>query len=381
MRTPALATATLATLTLAGALRAERVDAFTLADDHGRTYDARVTFPDPDESIGVTVLMLGGGSVTDRHWTVPGSVEWRGERIPLTIDDRPTRDADDIAGALLDRGFAVAQWSSIHRQDEPARENPGLATAKPYRVVRDLSERALAAVRAREGVDADRIALVAHSLGAARGLQLAADDDGVIAAAFLAGAYTSPLESRPSEAGEDVIGPLRAHGLSADEGIPRGRWERLAAADGAPRGWAFDEVDRDGDGFARRWEIASLAVVEDLAGGDRSALVADDATFAGGPHPARVLLAWDRPTLLIFGGLDPMSVHAPIIEAEASRAGADHVEVWIEPLLGHQLAPEVPRADGAPAAMAGPTLVGPIDPEIVERLAVWLAGAVGGETE
>ena len=351
----------------------------TFTDPLDRVYDARLRLP-RGGGVRAAVLLLGGGSVTDMRWTVPATVPHEGREVALTSTGEPTRDADDIADALLARGFAVFQYSSIHQGDASHAGNPALADYVSYANARDIARAALETLRAQPGIDPDRIVLVGHSLGGARALQIAATDPGAIRAmALLAPAYASRLSGRPSLAAQEEIAALGELGLDAEAGIRRYAWRaKRAAIPEEIRDVPFDTIDRDRDEALRRWEIAGALAIARLEANDPSDLTPEP-LFADETFPADALLQATVPTLLIFGGLDPMTVHAPLVERSASQLGASNIEVVIAPHRGHNLSTEVPREDPELAPVAGPTLTGPIDPRVTKLIADWLSDAVADE--
>lgn len=352
--------------------------ALTFTDPDGRVYDALLSVPDSAHWNRHTALLLGGGTVTDMHWTVPASVEYQGRPIPLTTTGEPTRDADTIAAALVSAGFAVMQYSSIRRADVDAIDEPALADYIPYATSRDIAVAALAALRDQPGIIPSNIVLVGHSLGGARALQIAATDPGICALVLLASAYASRLGVRPSLAAEETIEALKKHGLDADAGIPRYVFNAKHALLPPPLDkMHFDTLDRDDDETLRRWEIAAAIVLAHLDAGDTSDLT-DATDLDGAPFPADVLTpAFDRhiPTLAIFGGLDTMSVHAPLLaRTAASRAehGEGFLSVVVLAHLGHDLGPVRPRDNAELIPIAGAFLTGPIDPGVPDLIARWL---------
>ena len=350
----------------------------TFTDPDDRVYDALLTVPDNTHWNHHAVLLLGGGTVTDMHWTLPGSVEHEGQSIPLTTTGEATHDADVLARVLVAHGFAVMQYSSIHQGDLDAIENPALADYVPYAQSREIALAALATLRAQPHIPADGIVLIGHSLGGARALQIAASDPGIGALVLLAPAYSSRLGVRPSLAGEEAVEDLKTHGLDADAGIPRHVFNPHHTQLPPPLNHAtFDALDRDDDETLRRWEIASALVLAHLDAGDTSDLT-DAPDFAGAVFPADVLAAeFGRgvPTLAIFGGLDPTTVHAPLLDragqARAER-GEETLSIVILANLGHNLGPVRPRGNPELIPIAGADLTGPIDPTIPDLIARWL---------
>ena len=243
----------------------------------GKHYPTRFTHPAQVKS-DTTVVLMGGGFGFDEHWTTPASYAFEGRIVQVTIDGVDYHDADTIARGLAARGFRVYQWSSIPLEDEQGRANPALGRGIPYPELRALSRAALADARAMEGVDASRIVLVGHSLGAARACQIA--DEGVIGLVLLAGAYVSPFLDAPSE-------------------------------------------QINGDELTRQFAAGDLAM---------------PATWQGGPAPVRALTS--RPALALFGANDLITIHAPLLEHLAQQGIAPHLQVHVYPGLNHQLARE-----------------------------------------
>lgn len=68
-----------------------------------RRFEARIDRPG-DGANGFAVMLIGGGSVTDMDWTVPGSYEYEGKTVEVTIDGGTTRDAATIGDAPWTRG-------------------------------------------------------------------------------------------------------------------------------------------------------------------------------------------------------------------------------------------------------------------------------------
>lgn len=337
----------------------------------GRAYDAMLSMP-ARPPVALAVL-FGGGSVTDLHWTVPAIVEIDGRVIAMTIEGEDTRDADDIAWALVARDIAVFRFSSIHRDDPMAAINPGMAMGIPYPEARAIACAALAEAESIPDLSHLPVFCIGHSLGAARALQCAADDGRIAGFVFLAGAYLTNPRDNPSRVEQVLVEELRPLGVDLDAGASIADW--TAAMPRFPdrlRAIPAEECDLDRDGVIRRWEAAATVHLAMIDAGDASFRHART-ELAGGPLPSELVLAIRRPTLAVFGGLDPMSYHGPMLARAAAETGDASwltVEYW--PSLGHNLGREVPRADDH-AALAGPVLTGPIDPRVCQRIADFVA--------
>lgn len=326
-----------------------------MQDDNGRFYAARLRTPAQADRLGSTVLLLGGGSVFDLNWTVPPSYEIDGNVTKVTIDGKETRDAETLATALANAGFVVMQWSSIHRDDEKAKESPALATGLPFPRTLELARLALTECRKQPEVDPKRLILLAHSLGATRACQFA--DDGVIGMVFLAGAYLSRLEGTPSEvcAAELARYPgLDTDGSATITAAEFDAW-RTDPAHAREVVWTFATADKDRDGLLRPWEIAGARIASQLTSDPAAGFSPKPELRPGCGWPSDILKDHHTPTLAIFGGLDPMSIHGPILE----HASLDNVRIEYIPARGHQLSPEENH------------LIGPIDPKVVERIVEW----------
>lgn len=341
----------------------------SFTDDQDRRYAAEILVPTRPN--GAAAMLLGGGSVTDMHWTVPGSIDLDGRTIQFTTTGQPIRDADALTAALLNRGFHVLRWSSIHEDDPQRAENPALAEGLPYDKVRALARQALQQLREHEATANMSIVLIGHSLGAARAVQIAAGQDDIAALVLLSGAYISPLAVRPAEAGLAIS---QRHGVQLP--APVAELDSGLAGQGALRrelGMTDrDTLDLDGDGTVLPWEIGALEALARLRQGDRTPLTND--MILNEPHPGVLLQQLDIPVLAVFGGEDPITVHGPVIGFLAAEQGSNGITVWIEPGLGHGLGRVEPPPARDADIIAG--VLGPISQQVVERVALWASERV-----
>ena len=324
-------------------------DAFTfsrtLESGETRVYPALIERPAPREANGYSVLLIGGGYGWDLHWTMPGWYEAEGERVWLTLDGEPTRDADRIAERLLGEGFTVLRFSSIFEGDPKLDTEKGMMTPVGVPESFALTRDAIDAFRGRGGFDPERLLLLGHSLGAARAGVVAQAED-VAGFVLLAGAYVSPTRVPPTD--------LSAAAL-----------ERYGLADRDGEAW-FDEVfgcdsgieliDHDGDRLLRGWELAAF----DRASG---AIEVDDPEriwIAGERWPSAGLLELDVPVLAVFGGLDPISVHGPWLEHAGESGALSSCTVRYFADRGHNLGAE----------REGRT--GPIADDVLATICAWL---------
>lgn len=305
----------------------------TLGDRRHRAVEMR-----PNEWNGWAVVLLGGGMVTDENWTVPGSFvdPGSGETMQFTIDGEDTRDAQVIGKALVEQGYVVWRWSSVHEDDQLHAQDPAMAEGLRFADGVELTNNMVSQFLDRtEGLDG--AVLIGHSLGANRAIRAGAMDDRVSGFVFLAGARLTSLPSVPSELSRQAIADQEsdANGdglLSTDELTPQqlARW------------------DVDGDGAVRGWEIAGVEAAR--AGGWPD---------GGRGSKLELLIESEKPALALFGGLDTMSVHGPVLAMEAERVDAP-IEVEYFADLGHQLSVE---KDG---------LCDDIDSAIVNRIVDWV---------
>lgn len=321
--------------------------------DDGRRYPARLTVP--REPNGATVLLIGGGSAFDIPWTTPGRIESEGHSFAVTLDGRDTHDADRLASALVERGFTVMQWSLIHSED---RIEAGMVKdAVDYPQSVKVTRRALEACREQPGVDGRKIILVGHSLGATRAF--AAADEGVIGVVGLAGAYLDRVAKSPRVVVEEMWAAFPGADTDANGALSEAEFAASEAVRGAT-GRDFGEVDLDGDGVLRGWEVAGAWMTARIEAGE--AVLDERAEFRTGiAWPVDVMSQRSElPVLLVCGGLDDLSLHGALIRSR----GMAKVEVEFVPKVGHMLGEERGFR------------FGPMDEAIVRRVSEWAASVV-----
>ncbi len=310
-----------------------------------RRFEARIDRP--DDSNGFAVMLIGGGSVTDMDWFVPASYDNNGKSVPVTMSGKPTRDAKTIGDALVDAGFTVMRFSSVHADDELANETPGMAMGIPFPYSVELTRSARDAFRARAPESLDRLILVGHSLGAPRATAVA--DDGVVGLVCLAGAYVSRTDASVLSSSAEAAKAIEPYD-SDDDGVLAGAEIEQAEADEELHSAI---IDHDNDGVIHAWEVAASWRL------DGRSPDSDSAKFREGiPWFSDVVRDRRIPALMIFGGLDTISIHGPWLESHAKTHELD-ITVEYFPELGHNLSEE--RED----------LIDSIDPGVVDQIVVW----------
>lgn len=291
-----------------------------------RSYEAVIERPEKPN--GWKVMLLSGSYAVDLDWTVPGSyADGQGNKVQLTLDGKPTRDAATISRELQERGFTVWRYSSIHAQDQLHAENPAFAEVSPFG---DTIKIARAAFEncARHEPDGP-VVFLGHSLGATRGTWIGADADRVKGFVFLAGAYLSDWDGRVNALPE--IAP--------------------------------DGPDVDGDGVIRGWEAASAEASQQGKPADRPERFRNTLEW-----PIDALIRAEKPVLAIYGSLDPITVHGPVLAKRAELSGAP-IRVEYVHDRDHQLAE---TRNG---------LITAIDPAVIDRIGDWLEALRTGHTK
>ncbi|GJM19559.1 MAG: hypothetical protein DHS20C14_17720 [Phycisphaeraceae bacterium] len=326
-----LATITMGLMLGASACATQRVSArhpepeaftftWTTSDGDEWTHAALVERPDPGRDRGVGVALFSGGYATDLHWTVPGSYEHDGQRDQFTIDGGPTRDADALAAALVDGGFTVMRYSAIREGDPLHAEDPAMCEVRPFPETVAMANAAWGAMLGRAGLEPGEVFVLGHSLGGPR--SMLASDGAAAGCVLLAGAYMTPNRTGSRALAE--------------------------AAAGEPG------EDSDGSGEISGWERAAATALR--TGETRSA---ERLEIHGGSFEwaSDVLARSEGPALAVWGGLDTISYHGPVLE----HLLGDCVETVYFANLGHNLGPEDEHGR-----------TGPIDDRVVGCVVGWL---------
>jgi pimeloyl-ACP methyl ester carboxylesterase len=300
--------------------------------------------PEPDDDTGYAVMLFGGGLTSDLHWTVPGSVDTGEDVRKMTLDGEPTRDADTLARALLDAGFTVLRYSGVFEGNPRFTPDPAMRAPVGFEDSVSLARAAMEGFRRAREIPAGGLILLGHSMGATRACLM--EDEDIAGFVLLAPAYMSKTVARPSVLSREALSRY------GDKGTTEAVWLSPEVAG----------ADRDGDGVCRGWELAA----RDRSRGQIE-IESESVTWRGGlGWPSDRLIERGVPTLALFGGLDPTSVHGPWLEAAAADGRLADCRVVYFPNLGHNLAREVEGRTG------------PIDPAAIETLIRWLEERFGG---
>jgi pimeloyl-ACP methyl ester carboxylesterase len=308
----------------------------TLRDGESRRFPILIDRPIGFESeTGQAVMLFHGGYQSDPHWTVPGSYTINDKTYPLTIDGNDTRDADTIAQACIESGIAVIRYGSIHLDDAKHKENPVMGDSIGFNDTVDLAaavwERALGEL----DIASSQCTVIAHSLGAPRSIYSTIGEHQPAGGyVFLAGAYASPTMEQPksliAQAAEKKIDKL-------------------------------DIPDHDGSGTIDAFEQAAhLAITQDSYRGEKP-FASESVVY---PWLCDELIVTDAPVLAIWGSIDPMSYHGPVLSNLFQDAGKENQLTSVYGIgLGHNLSEE----DSGK--------VGPIDQRVVEQIVEWVKGS------
>lgn len=299
---------------------------------NGWTYDGRIELPPEEKRRPWAVMLVGGGMGSDIDWLVPGI---------MTLDGKPTRDADTIAKALLERGWVVMRWQAIRRGDSQFDESGLMMDVDSFGQTLEQTRNALAAFRAKKVVPDDHIFLLGHSLGALRAAALISDEDRFPGIVMLAGASLIPSD--------------------------------LAAAREIVQEADADFAQRGGDALAAEHDAF---VVKALTEKRETWLkpVANERTKHGTLWPVDILARSKTPALLVVGSLDERwRVECYLVADYLRRQNHPDYEWQIYRDLGHQLGPQEPgEVLHEKFGVIANSRTGPISIEVVERLADWI---------
>lgn len=329
-------------------LGAENI-AVEFTTENGWVYDGRIELPEVARRNGYAVMMLGGGLGSPIDWAVPGV---------MTLDGKPTRDADTIAKALLDAGFIVMRWQAIRRGDKLHAEDPLMMETPPFPQTIEQARKAYAAFRAKQVVADERIFLLGHSLGARRAAILLEENPMTPGVVMLAGASLIPSDL---EAARKIV---------AEAEISWTQSEKTGGAADRPVSQGAGKPDKNN--AADRFEFAAHVVDERREAWFKPFAVTKDKH--GFRWPADVIAEHKTPTLLIVGGLDERwLVESYMVTSSLRREGAKDYTWKVYSGLGHQLAPEVAGpVEYKDQGVIANSRTGPIDPQVVKQIVDWL---------
>lgn len=301
--------------------------------DNGWHYDGRIEVPPKETRRAWAVMLLGGGMGTAIDWRVPGM---------MTLDGTPTRDADTITQALLDRGFVVMRWQAIRRGDPKFSEDGLMMDVASFEQTVEQAHKALAAFRAKNVVPNDRIFLIGHSLGAFRAAMLIAANKDVPGVVLLAGAKLVP-----SKLGivRDIVAKTTAD---------------------------FDHQNLERHGAHARHEYITEALGQHREEWEKP--VVHGQTKYHTPWPAHVIMSSHTPTLLIVGALDKRWVVESYLFTDYMRSHRHPDYGWhVYENLGHGLGPETPGdVRHEKYGIIAESRTGPIDKTVVQELVDWI---------
>lgn len=306
-----------------------RIVPFSFQTDNGWMYDGRIEIPTKQTPRPWAVMLIGGGMGTTIDWLLDGI---------MTLDGKPTRDADTISSALLDRGLIVVRWEAIRRDDPRRAEDSLMIDVGPFMQTVEQGHKALQAFRGRHLVPRDHLFIVGHSLGAYRAAMLVAKNKKLPGVVMLAGARLIPSNL---DAARDIIAKAKTGSPSRKRG--GNRHERIIAELAAQRAL---------------WE-------KPVAGGQ---------TKHGTPWPADVLLSNKTPTLLIVGSLDERWLVESYLFTDYMRRHEHPNYTWrVYEQLGHQLAVrKLGDVHHKGHGVISTSRSGPIDKAVVRELADWI---------
>lgn len=336
---------------------------FTAPD--GLRFDARIERADGAEPNGWSVMLIGGGSITDIDWTIYPRVNDGGTAREFTIDGTPTKDAESIARELRSRGYTVLRSSSIHKDDPSHAADPAQADHQPFDATADHTRAAFRAFEQHAGFERGKVILVGHSLGAARAAAVIRDETGIAGLVAISGAEIARSGWKNAELRERVKTDLAGMDSDASGGVSREEFGAWAAKfEGTALAKAgFDELDFDHDGELRDWEIAAGWMMS--ARLEKDLQLQQPSLRGDNPFLEDVLFRKEFAAAFLCGSRDYVSRFMPVMTHVCEKGGRAKVKFEMLPGLNHQLAEE---RDGK---------TGPMTPEAVKTVADaadWIRG-------
>lgn len=336
---------------------------FTAPD--GLRFDARIERASGAEPNSWSVMLIGGGSITDIDWTIQPRVNDGGTMREFTLDGTPTKDAESIARELRSRGYTVLRWSSIHKDDPSHAADPAQADYQQFDATADHTRAAFRAFEQRAGFERGKVILVGHSLGAARAAAVIRDENGIAGLVSIAGAELARGGWRNADLRERVKTDLSGMDADASGGASREEFGAWAAKfEGTALAKAgFDALDFDRDGELRDWEIAAGWMMS--ARMEKELALQQPSLRGDNPFLEDVLFRKEFSAAFLCGSRDYVSRFTPVMKHVCDTGGRAKVKFEVMAGLNHQLAEE---RDGK---------TGPMTAEAVKKVADaadWIRG-------
>ncbi len=294
---------------------------FKSSPDQTNNYPVLIDTPENfNPNTSFAIILFHGGYLSDPHWTVPGTYTQDGREIPITRDSKPTTDADNLAAALLNAGYAVVRYGSIHTDKNQSQPRP---ITFPQTV--ELAQLVLKATYENLSIHPARCITLGHSLGATRAAITAPD---AAAHIILAGAYITPTMTSPHKLAQDPQSDTPAQ-------------------------------DYDRSGTTDPFEQAAHHAITNDKTKTHDIFTNNNHTY---PWPSDTLIESDSPTLAIWGSLDPTSYHGPVLEHLFKQADKQSLlTTHYFPERGHNLSTEENNR------------IDKIDPAVVQSIINWLS--------
>jgi len=265
------------------------------------------------------IILYHGGYLSDPHWTVPGTYIQDGKEIPITQDSKPTTDADTLANAFLNAGYAVIRYGSINIDETQDQPRP---ISFPKTV--ELAQLVLKATCDNLAISPDRCITLGHSLGATRAAITAPDTAAHI---ILAGAYITPTMTNPFSLAKEAQSNTSA-------------------------------TDYDRSGTTDPFEQAAHQAITNNQTKTHDTFSNNNHTY---PWPSDTLINSNTPILAIWGSLDPISYHGPVLEHLFNQANKQALlTTHYYPERGHNLSTQENNR------------IDKIDPAVTQTIINWL---------